>query len=113
MDKGIKEYIGNQVPAQKKILTELDRIITETFPGIASRMRYGTPWYGDMYYTVALSGHVNLGFCIGGLTKEQVKLLEGSGKTMRHIKIQNGEEADIEKVIKLLKMVDDSGCKMP
>lgn len=112
MDNGIKEYIAKQTPEQKKLLLELHRIITEAFPGIENEMKYGAPWYGGRYYTVALRGHVNLGMCIGGFNAEQLKKLEGTGKLMRHIKIKNDETPDEQKIVELLKMVkvSESRC---
>ena len=68
-------------------------------------MKYGVPYYGEKYYIVALKNHVNLGFSIEGLTKEEINLLEGSGKTTRHIKIRSTDDIDKNFVIKLLKMV--------
>ena len=49
-----------------------------------------------------------MGFSINGLDKEQLKLLEGKGKFMRHIKVYELESFDHEKVIALLKM-----CTIP
>jgi hypothetical protein len=68
-------------------------------------MKYGVPYYGSRYYLVALKSHVNLGFSITGLTKEEIALFEGSGKTTRHIKIKTFEDIDDKRIIKLLKMV--------
>jgi hypothetical protein len=47
---------------------------------------------------------VNLGVSIDGLTKEQMALFEGSGKTMRHIKIRTLAEINEKKIVKLLKI---------
>lgn len=64
------------------------------------------------FYIGALKDHVNLGFAISGLTKEEADLFEGQGKTMRHIKIRTIQDIDKEKLAKLLKMVHKrSKCK--
>ena len=76
-----------------------------TFPNITEEMKYGVPYYGEKYYIVALKTHVNLGFSIKDLTKEEIAFFEGSGKTTRHIKINSLEDIDEKKIIKLLKMV--------
>ena len=68
-------------------------------------MKYGVPYYGNKYYIVALKTHVNLGFSIKGLTTEEIGLLEGTGKTTRHIKIKSQENIDEENIKKLLQMV--------
>jgi len=59
----------------------------------------------NKYYIVALKTHVNLGFSIKGLRKEEIAVFEGSGKTTKHIKINTLENIDEKKIIKLLKMI--------
>lgn len=106
MANEVDEYIRNQKSPQKEICIELRRIIFETFPEIEESMRWGVPMYGmDTYYIGALKDSVNLGFKIEGLTKDELKLFNGSGKTMRHIKIKTLEEIDRAKVVELLKLV--------
>jgi hypothetical protein len=55
---------------------------------------------------------VHIGFAITGLNKEEVSRFEGSGKTMRHIKISTVEEIDEPYLFKLIKLVDKKAtCK--
>lgn len=53
-----------------------------------------------------MKNRVNIGFAINGLSKEEIGLFEGSGKTMRHIKIHSLEDIDEKKPVKLIKLVD-------
>ena len=101
----VDEYIEKQKSPQKEICQDLRNIILETYPDILEEMKYGVPYYGNKYYIVALKNHVNLGFTIKGLTKEEIDLLEGTGKTTRHIKIESLEEVDKEYIKNLLEMV--------
>ncbi|MFX0021793.1 MAG: DUF1801 domain-containing protein [Candidatus Hermodarchaeota archaeon] len=105
MDKKVTEYIEKQKSPHKEICQKLREIILNTFPSIIEGMKYGVPYYGNKYYIVALKTHVNLGFSIKGLTKEEIALFEGSGKTTRHIKIKTLKEIDEKEVIKLLNIV--------
>ena len=105
MDNKVTEYIQKQKSPQKEICQKLREIISSTFPNIKEKMKYGVPYYGEKYYIVALKTHVNLGFSIKDLTKEEIAVFEGSGKTTRHIKINTLEDIDEKKIIKLLKMV--------
>jgi hypothetical protein len=50
---------------------------------------------------------VNLGFSLKGLSKTEQKLFEGSGKTMKHIKVSSVNEIDEKKIIALLKLVQE------
>jgi len=53
------------------------------------------PDFGDgKYYIVALRDHVNLGFSLKGLTKDDYGLFEGGGKTMKHVKIFSLKDID-------------------
>ncbi len=105
MDNRVNEYIEKQMAPQKEICQKLREIIISTFPNIVEKMKYGVPYYGNKYYIVALKTHVNLGFSIKGLRKEEITVFEGSGKTTKHIKINTLENIDEKKIIKLLKMI--------
>jgi len=105
LSKEVDDYIEKQKSPQKEICQNLRQIILEEFPGIKEEMKLGVPWYEDKYYIVALKDHVNLGFLIKGLSKEEVALFEGSGKTMKHVKVNSMNEIDKMKIIGLLKVV--------
>ena len=85
----VEEYIERQESPQKQIVKRLRNIILRTIPHIKEEMKFGVPWYEGKFYIVALKDHVNLGFSLRGLSKEEKKTLEGSGKTMKHIKIHS------------------------
>ncbi len=107
MGNKVKEYIEKQKSPQKEICHKLRDIILSIFPDIKEEMKYGVPYYENKYYIVALKTHVNLGFSIKGLTKEEISVFEGTGKTTKHIKINTIEDIDEMKIIKLLKMVKE------
>jgi hypothetical protein len=48
---------------------------------------------------------VNLGFSIKGLTEQELALFEGTGKTMRHVKINSLEDIDEPQIVNLLRLV--------
>jgi hypothetical protein len=105
MNREVDAYITKQKSPQKEICRELRRIILATFPDIREEMKLGVPWYEGKYYIVALKNHVNLGFSLKGLSKEETELFEGSGKTMKHIKVRSLSEIDEKKIVDLLKVV--------
>ena len=108
MNKGVNDYIEKQKLPQKEICQKLREIILETFPDIEEEMKLGVPWYEGKYYIVALKGHVNLGFSLKGLSKKEIELFEGGGKTMKHIKIRSLNEIDEKKIVELLKVVKET-----
>jgi len=114
MDEKVDEYIKKQKSPQKEICQELRRIIFKTCPGIKEEMKVGVPCYGvtnedscGKFYIASLKDHVNLGFLLKGLSKKEQELFEGSGKTMKHIKVYSLKELDEEKIVKLIKLVKE------
>ena len=106
MDKEVDKYIEKQKSPQKEICKKLREIIVRTFPDIKEEMKWGVPSYGNgKYYFVALKTHVNLGFSLKGLSKEEIDRFEGGGKTMRHIKIDSVMDVDEKKIVELLKLI--------
>ena len=45
-------------------------------------------------YVNAFKAHVNVGFFFGALLKDPARLLEGTGKRGRHVKLRPGHEVD-------------------
>jgi hypothetical protein len=104
-DKKVTEYIEKQKSPQKEICQMLRKIIFKTFPKIKEEMKWGVPAYDAKYYIVALKDHVNIGFSIKGLSKEELALFSGSGKTMRTVEISSLKNIDEKKIVKLMKIV--------
>jgi predicted GIY-YIG superfamily endonuclease len=105
MNKEVQAYIEKQKSPQQEICLKLREIILKTFPDTKEEMKWGVPTFsGGRFYIGAMKNQVNLGFSINGLTGKQVALFEGSGKTMRHIKIRALQDIDEKKIVKLLKM---------
>ena len=100
----VADYLKKQKSPQKEICTKLRKLILKTFPKITEEMKMGVPWYGK-FYLVGLKDHVNLGFSVKGLSKEELELFEGKGKLMRHLKFFTPNDIAEKKIIKLLKLV--------
>ena len=113
MDYQVSEYIEKQKSPQKEILQKLRNIFQKTLLDFEEKMRWGVPTFaGGKFYIVALKNHVNVGFAIKGLSKNETSLFEGTGKTMRHIKIPTLEDVDEEKLVELIEMVSKKAiCK--
>ena len=104
MDEQIELYIRKQMSPQKEMVRRVRKIILRTFPDIKEEMKMGVPWYEGKLYVAALRDHVNLGFCLKGLSEKEKRLLEGSGRTMRHVKIHSLKDIDGKNIEKLLRM---------
>jgi hypothetical protein len=58
-----------------------------------------------LFYIVSLKNHVNLGFTISKLTKEEEKLFQGGGKTTRKIEIESLDQINKAKILELIDFV--------
>jgi len=107
MDKQVDEYIKKQKSPQKEILKKVRKIFLKTLPNCEEKSAWGViAFAGGKFYIAAMKNRLHVGFAITGLNKEEVDFFEGSGKTMRHIKIHSLEDIDEKKLVKLIKLVD-------
>jgi len=105
MNPKIKEYLEKQSPDRRKIMEYLREVLLEAIPSLNEKMEYGVMCYDDLYYIANLPKQINMGFSIIGLAPEEVKLFQGTGKTMRHLKFENINSIDKEELIKIIKLV--------
>ena len=107
MDHKIDEYINKQKTLQKEICNYLRNLIHKTIPGIKEEMKWGVPVFADgKFYIGSFKNNVNLGVSINGLSEKEITLFEGSGKTMRHIKIKSLQNIDEARLVKLIKLIN-------
>ena len=113
MDKQVNEYIEKQQSPQKEILQKVRTIFHKTLPSCEEKMRWGVPTFAKgKFYIAAMKNRVHVGFAVTGLSKDEISLFEGSGKTMRHIKIPKLENVDEKALVKLIELVDKKAtCK--
>ena len=101
----IKEYLEKQPSDRRKIMEHLREILIEAIPSLNEKMEYGVMCYDDLYYIASLPKQINMGFSIIGLAPEEVKLFQGTGKTMRHLKFEGIDSIDKEELIKIIRLV--------
>ena len=107
MERQVNEYIEKQQSPQKEILQELRKIFQETLPNCQEKAAWGAVTFAEgKFYIAAMKNRVHVGFAITGLNKDEIGFFEGSGKTMRHIKIFRVENIDKKNLERLIKMVD-------
>ena len=97
--KEVSEYINNLPEDKKEIVKVLREIILSVYPSLNESLKQKQQVYskkGDICYIFPTAGHVNLGFYKGTELKDPKKMLEGTGKTMRHIKIKSLEDINKE-----------------
>ena len=107
MNKQVEEYIDKQDSPQKEIIHKVRDIFLKTLPNFKERFAWGVIVLGnDKFYIGSIKNRVHVGFAITGLSKEEIGLFEGSGKTMRHVKIHSLDNIDEKNLVELIKLVD-------
>ncbi|KGR79231.1 DUF1801 domain-containing protein [Ureibacillus manganicus] len=97
----VDQYIA-KLPENIQTITEtLRKIIIETSTELVEEYKWAMPNYsykGLVCYLQSSKKHVNLGFHRGNELQEidTNELLQGTGKSMRHIRITNIEDIQLE-----------------
>ena len=80
----------------------LREMALEEAPEAVKRVYQNHPWFGfgpkmkNMFcYIATARSHVNLGFCRGASLSDPIRVLEGEGKMMCHVKFRS--ERDVER----------------
>lgn len=84
-------YVRSLKAPVAAIAGELRAMVRKTAPDLEEKIKYSFPHYdlgGTVVYIMAASEHVDLGFYDGVDLKDPKKLLEGTGKRLRHVKIR-------------------------
>lgn len=89
-NKLVTTYINKATEEQIVILEELRNLVHESVDGVTEEIKWGLPVFGktkDFAYLRFAKKHITLGFYNIDKLKDPDNLLEGEGKTMKHIKI--------------------------
>lgn len=92
MNTQVTEYINNAPAEQKEIMEIIRLLIHQNAMSITEEFKWSRPIFKsskDFAYLQSNKNHVNLGFYRGfEKLNDPAGLLEGTGKTMRHIKLK-------------------------
>lgn len=92
---------------QRPLLESLRKLVLSVNPKIVEEFKWGRPCYsganGLVCYLHKTKDHATLGFYHAAGLKDPKKLLEGTGKDMRHIKIRSRDDIDEPAMKSLIK----------
>ena len=99
----LKDQLKDKSPAIRDLYLGMHRLVLETLPDVAysvdcsdGQIGYGARQYGyDGWGMAALAPHtkwISLGFLRGTSLDDPEKLLEGTGASVRHIKLRSQDE---------------------
>ncbi len=94
----VDEFVQAKVrPEHRGIVRRIRKLMREVCPSATEAIAYGMPvWKGKRIFAWILPGrqHVNLGFSRGARFDDKYGLLQGMGKTSRHIKLKVTKDVD-------------------
>lgn len=101
MNQEVTEYINSASDDQKQIMEAVRLLVHRHVPGVTEEFKWGRPIFrleNEFAYLQANKSHINLGFYLGfEKLNDPERLLEGTGKSMRHIKLRKMEDIDSNK----------------
>lgn len=90
----LNEYLADTPPELHQLVRVLDVLIRKAAPDLVASLKWGNLTYHDARNVCAIIAHkdyINLQIWGGTSIDDPHRLLVGTGKTMRHIKIAPGE----------------------
>ncbi len=90
--KDVDAIVARLDPPRKEIVQALRRLVLETGSDLDETVKWRNPTYtrkGNVGWLIIYRDHVDLGFFHGTDLPDPKKLLEGTGKGLRHVKIRD------------------------
>lgn len=91
----VAEFLENLSGWQRETCEQLHEWTLATAPKLTVELKWSRPVYvfnSNVCYLQTHSDHVNFGFWRGAELSDQVGILEGTGESMRHVKIERDDE---------------------
>jgi len=99
--KNVDSWISEHDPAIRQICAALRDTILNADREIRESIKWSNPVYektGKLFYISANDSYVTLGFFSGARLTDRDGKIEGTGKSMRHVKVRALEDIDFERL---------------
>ena len=93
--KTVDSWMSALDSALRTVAMALRQLILEADPELSEDIKWGNPVYekhGKVCYLASTKGYVSLGFFNGAELTDPRGRIEGTGKSMRHIKVRSLED---------------------
>jgi hypothetical protein len=102
-EKALKDLVKGKPTAIRQLYLDTHRLVLETLPNVAysvdakdAMIGYGARQYGyggwGMAALTPYANWISIGFIKGGTLDDPDRILEGRGKSVRHVKLRTPEE---------------------
>ncbi|RAK65158.1 DUF1801 domain-containing protein [Hymenobacter edaphi] len=108
MNAQVTDYINNAPDAQRALLQELRELIRQALPAVQEQFKWGRPVFSagpDVAYLKTAKAYVTLGFFDAARLHEDLHLLDGTGQSMRHIKLRRPADIDRARLTQWLQVL--------
>jgi len=98
--KNVDSWISEHDPAIRQICEVLRNLILGADSGIKESVKWGNPVYekrSRLFYLSATDRYVSLGFFTGARLTDPEGRIEGTGKSMRHVKVKALEDIEMDR----------------
>ena len=95
--KNVDSWMYEQDPSIRQIAQAVRDLILDAHPELKESIKWSNPVYSgqdDVFYISATEKYVNLGFFKGARLTDPRGHIEGTGKSMRHLKVRAPEDID-------------------
>jgi hypothetical protein len=95
---GFDEYLADQLPKNRSIIRTLRKFVKRVAPGLKESVKWGNGCWlmGNLpvAYVYSAPEYVQFGFFRGSSLKDPLRILEGKGQYVRHIKVHKASDID-------------------
>jgi len=95
-DPEVDEYVRLQSGPLGEVVAMLVATLRRDLPDPTEHIHHGSPWFysrgRSVGYVATYKDHVNLGLRFGAELDDPDRLLEGTGKSIRHVKLRSIED---------------------
>lgn len=105
MNQDVTRYIKNTAENHQNILSKLRKLILSEAPKATEQFKWSRPVYAlekDFCYLQNTKKHVTFGFPDYHKISTNTYLIEGTGKSMRHVKLTQVKDIDDFKIKQML-----------
>ena len=92
---GVDAWLAKVDRPQRDLVISIRTLIREAAPELEETMKWGQPCYvhdgANVCYIAPIADRVNVGFFRGADLDDPDHLLEGTGKSLRHVKVWRGK----------------------
>lgn len=99
-------FLAQVDPSQRAIARALRAIVRQVGPQLREEIKWGVPCFLGKKLVCSIapqSDHTNLEFYFGTALRDAHHLLEGTGKSLRHVKFYAADEVRLARLRPLLK----------